>query len=151
MPTQSDDRANLEGRSSNPCLHALREAPCEPVCPVHATVHSSEASTTWFITVRRHKVLFEQLPLQRRRFNFFLYQIGKRRLISDAQPGCLVRSRGVMEKCIYCVSESRRPRFNQRSKADRARRRIVTAVSRSVRLKRLCSATSTIRTARFRS
>jgi molybdopterin-containing oxidoreductase family iron-sulfur binding subunit len=139
---------DMEEPSANPevifqpmLCQQCQNAPCETVCPVIATAHSSEGVNMMvYNRCIGTRYCANNCPYKVRRFNWFKYHNNEKfdyHMNNDLgkmvlNPDVTVRSRGVMEKCNFCMQRIQEGKLNAKKERRRPRDgEIVTACAQA--------------------
>jgi len=99
------------------CQHC-QKAPCEPVCPLYATVHDENDNINVQVYNRCVGIRYcgVNCPYKVRMFNWFSPYFPEP-LNEQLNPDVTVRARGIMEKCTFCIQRIHRGREEARAQS----------------------------------
>ena len=99
---------NVKARFIPMMCQQCDNAPCEPVCPVYATYHNNEGlNVQVYNRCVGTRFCANNCPYHARTFNYW-EPVWPAELRNQLNPDVTVRSRGIMEKCTFCIQRIRR-------------------------------------------
>jgi molybdopterin-containing oxidoreductase family iron-sulfur binding subunit len=99
---------NVKARFMPVMCQQCTEAPCEPVCPVFATYHNAEGlNAQIYNRCIGTRFCGSACPYKTRTYNWFQPEFPEP-LTEQLNPDVTIRTRGIMEKCTFCVQRVRR-------------------------------------------
>ena len=99
---------NVKARFIPVMCQQCDNAPCEPVCPVYATYHNREGlNVQVYNRCVGTRFCANNCPYHARSFNYW-EPVWPEELRNQLNPDVTIRSRGIMEKCTFCIQRIRR-------------------------------------------
>ena len=106
---------NVKARFMPVMCQQCTEAPCEPVCPVFATYHNAEGlNAQIYNRCIGTRFCGSACPYKARIYNWFQPEFPEP-LTEQLNPDVTVRTRGIMEKCTFCVQRIRRAEIDSQA------------------------------------
>jgi molybdopterin-containing oxidoreductase family iron-sulfur binding subunit len=106
---------NVKARFMPVMCQQCTEAPCEPVCPVFATYHNEEGlNAQIYNRCIGTRFCGSACPYKVRTYNWYQPEFPVP-LTEQLNPDVTVRTRGIMEKCTFCIQRIRRTEMDSQA------------------------------------